>query len=119
MGLIDQILADKGLDMDDLKPPEIDTLTKMLQDAERKVVTVDTIKRHIKELIGIVSRELIETPEFVYYFGGLFRRENRQHVFLKARLKNYLLLENLIMSPELARQQLDEALSRIRKGENE
>lgn len=114
MGLVDDLLKKYHKEtIEELSEEESNTFFKMLDDVKRKVVDIPKYKMYLRELITGVERELVDVPEYEAYFFGVFRRENRQHLFLKARLKNYLFLEAFLLAPDRAKRILDDAMDRV------
>ena len=62
----------------------------------------------------MVENLLVDEPEFKYVF--FFKVLNRQQIYLKARLKNLLLIEKLLLAPDEAKKQLNQAISNLAKG---
>ena len=103
---VDEILHLFGIkDYDELTGPERDTYHKWLNTIATSAITPDDMRRHIQSMRLAVETELIDTDEFIYFLW--FKRINRKHVLLKARLKNYLLLETFLNRPERAKEMLD------------
>jgi hypothetical protein len=113
MGIIDDMLGRYGAKLETMTPAEKETFFTMVRAVETKQLTIDRLKQYMRELIGGVERELATTPELEYYLAGLWTKPNRQHIFLKARLSNYLLLEAFLTSPERAKRAFDEAMERV------
>ena len=67
---------------------------------KQKKVTVSTIKENIATMRESVENELTTTTH-----------NSKQDLFLKARLRNYLLLEAFLQSPEKAEKALERAIS--------
>jgi single-stranded DNA-specific DHH superfamily exonuclease len=113
-GIVTQLLEKYGFhDLAEMTEEESQSFYKLLKQAETKTLTLDDFKRYIRSLISAVERELVDTSEVETAFFGVLRRENRAHLYLKARLKNYLFLENFLIQPDLARKQLEEVVSRL------
>lgn len=115
MTMVDDLLQPLGLNLKDLNPAEQETFFSWIKTESTKEVTIDKLKSYLRDLIGAVERDLANTPEVEYYFAGLRSRPNRDHVQLKARLLNYLVIESFLISPDRARKALEEALIRIKK----
>lgn len=115
--LIKRIRPDlPDLTYDRLTSDERETLHGWLERLSAKALVVEDIKKHLRVMIGSVEQELVNTDEFEYVFFGLFKRVNRKHLFLKARLRNYLLLEAFVTSPERAKEALESQLKALEGG---
>ncbi|SRR5258708_3396171 len=114
MGVIEDTLKRYNINPDEpLSAAEMDDFYKLIEVTQAKAVTLQTYKTFIRNCITVVERELVDTPEFERYCGGLFTKENRNHLTLKARLKNYLFLESFLTQPERAKAALDAAAERL------
>lgn len=100
--MIDKILQKYGLTYDDLTTAEKATLDTWVKALQQKQITVSVVKKHIHEMKESVERELTQIGH-----------ESKQDIFLKARLRNYMLLEAFLATPEKAREALDRALAGI------
>mgnify|MGYP006931607606 CR=1 FL=1 len=98
--MIDEILRRHGLTFEDLRPDERQELFIMVESVQKGEVTVESIRRAISSMRSIVERELVES-----------KHDTKQDILLKARLKNYILLESIFLSPEHAKEQLEKAVS--------
>lgn len=108
MAVMDEILQKAGLKFDDLTIAERDTLFDWSKSLQSKQLTVGSIKSYIQSMRFSVERELTETGH-----------NSKQDILLKGRLRNYMLLEAYLESPEKAKVALDQALAGIisNKGE--
>jgi hypothetical protein len=98
MDKVQEILEKAGIkDFDDLKDYEKDTYFKLLEIAESGKITLDDIKSSIKRMR--------EGLEFTLASEDLSKNKD---IFLKARLKNYILLESVFDRPERAKEMLDQ-----------
>lgn len=117
MSVIDEILEKIGLKYSDLDSPghsgEKEQLLKWVSQIEKKTLSIEDVKKNIALMKFSVEKELVEEPEFTYLF--IFKIPNRKHLFLKARLKNYMLLEVFFNFPENAKKSLERYLASIIK----
>lgn len=91
---MDELLEALGLDYDQLNPEEKRVYSEWLdQYSSIGTVTTEDIKRYISALKSSVEQELANVDN-----------GRNKDTFLKARLRNYLLLESFLESPEKARQ---------------
>ena len=88
---------------DDLRPDEKDSYFKLLELAESSKITLEDITKHIHEMRMGVEYSLASD-----------KLNSKEDLFLKARLKNYILLEALFDRPERAKQMLKQQ-TKIRK----
>lgn len=82
-------------DYDDLTPEEQETYRTMLDIVETTAVTLEDVKKHVTSMRQAVEHELAN-----------HERLDRQDIYLKARLRNYLLMEAVFEKPQKARQML-------------
>lgn len=108
---ITEKLEDKGINIDDLNPTEKETYFQMLDVVQKSQLTPEKLREYITEMRQAVTSELINEPEFNYIF--IFKVINRKQILLKARLQNYILLENFLLSPKKAKEALDEMVNQI------
>jgi hypothetical protein len=108
---IDGFLERFNLKYEQLTIAEKDTLTQLYENIQKSQITVPTVKEAIDQMREGVERALVETDEFDYFFFGLFKRANRKHLILKARLWNYLVLSDMLSAPDRAKMALESALS--------
>lgn len=108
-GVIDQVLERVGLTYDDLSKAEKDTLYTWLDQLQKNQMTLEHVRTHVGNLKESVERELVEEPEFNYLF--IFKVPNRKQVFLKARLRNLMLMEAFLSSPDRARKAIENAIA--------
>lgn len=100
--LIDKVTKITGIKFEDMNEIERAHVMSFSQMISSKEVNVDTVREFIVNLKTAIEMELIKTDEYIYYFGGLFKRVNRQHIFLKARLSNMIAFEGLLQGKEKA-----------------
>ncbi len=100
--IIDKLLEKAGLKYEDLNPSEKETLNVWMEALQKGKVNITKIKEYLTSMREAVERELTKTD-----LG------TKQDIFLKARLRNYLLLEAFLISPEKAKEQIESAISGI------
>ena len=114
---MDEILKKLGLKWEDLDTPghagEKEQLRLWLEALQKNQLTTDKIKDSLTSMRYAVEQELVDEPEIIWVLF-IFPRVNRKHIFLKARLKNYMLIEALLTSPERAKAMLEQMLSNIK-----
>lgn len=99
---IDELLKRIGLKYDDLTAVEKETLNSWMESLQKGQLSVETIREYIRSMKEAVEQELTK-----------YDLNSKQDLFLKARLRNYMLLEGFLSTPERAKQQIENALSGI------
>jgi hypothetical protein len=97
---VDDILQRVNLKYEDLTTAEKDTLHSWMDALTKSKVTLEMVKTHIEAMRDSVETELTQVGH-----------NSKQDIFLKARLRNYMLLQAFLHSPEKAQQALDRALA--------
>ena len=103
MDLIKEIEDKKGIKVEDLNPLEKETFFKMLEVVEKSQMTPERLKDYISSMKMAVEQDLTKSV--------LGKEED---LFLKARLKNYILLEAFLTSYKRAKVQLEDMVSNIK-----
>lgn len=98
--MIDELLTKVGLKYEDLNIDEKETLTSWMEALQKNQLSVERIKEHIMFMRESVENELTK-----------HNLNPKQDLFLKARLRNYMLLEAFMSTPEKAKQQMESAIS--------
>jgi|SRR3990167_916214 len=98
--MIDEILEKVGLKYEDLSVMERETLNTWMESLSKNELTLSRVKEYIATMRDSVEHELSNTTH-----------ETKQDIFLKARLRNYMLLESFLSTPEKAKKALDGALA--------
>mgnify|MGYP001591424218 CR=1 FL=1 len=104
-------LEEKGINIDTLNSVERETYFKMLSEVQKTQLTPERLKDYVLSMREAVEKELIDEPEFNYIF--IFKVPNRKQILLKARLKNYILLESFLSSPQRAKEAFEDMISNI------
>ena len=99
---MDKILERLGLKYDDLTVAEKETLNSWTQTLDSNQLTVLAVKDFVTSLKYSVEQELSETSH-----------NTKQDLFLKARLRNLMLLEAFLSTPQKAKQAIDRAIAGI------
>ena len=100
--MYDEILRKHGLKYEDLNAVEKETLNTWVAALQEGQLTTEKIKDYLHAMRDSVEQELTKIGH-----------ETKQDIFLKARLRNYMLLEALLSSPERAKAQMEKSLSGI------
>lgn len=123
---MDQILEKFGLKYEDLNAEERNTLKLWIDGINKSQITIGTVKEYVTRMREAVAKELgtiKETPQtwqgilgmFIPFVGLLRKWYSDQHeLMLKARLKNYIMLEELLSTPDRANKMLESVLSGIK-----
>lgn len=72
-------------------------MLRKLEQVEGQEIKGDHIKVYITNMKNTLALELVDVPE----------EEKEKNLFLKARLKNYILLESFLETPERAKKALE------------
>jgi len=108
---IPSLLEENGLKLEELNSAERETLEKWSQAWQRQEITPEKIRDMLVMLIEGVQKELANVSESTSFWSFLFHR--KKDIFLKARLKNYLMLKDFLTGPERARKFIEENLKNI------
>lgn len=107
--MIDKLLEQAGLKYDDLSNEEKETLFAWEEALQKSQLSVEKIKEYISSMKDVISGEISKEPIFIRIF--IFKVENPQLIRLQARLRNYILLEAFLSTPEKAKQQIENAIA--------
>jgi hypothetical protein len=97
---IDAILEKYNVKYNDLTNDERETLHSWITALSNKKITIELIKENIIAMKTAVEQELCKVGH-----------NNKEDLFMKARLRNYMLLEAFLESPEKAKKALEQSLS--------
>lgn len=100
MAVMDEILERVGLKYSDLNQAERETLTSWSKALQQKQLTVSGIKEYIEAMRFSVEKDLTNVGH-----------NSKEDIFLKARLRNYMLLLSFLESPEKAKEAIDRAVA--------
>lgn len=110
--MTEKILEKFGLKYDELTSVEREEYHKMLSSLEKSQLTPEKLKDYIKSMRNSVLEELsnesMKRPSF-WAFMFSFRKDYS----LKARLRNYTLLEAFLDTPKRAKVALEQALAGV------
>ncbi len=101
---MDKILEKLGLSYSDLSYAERETLQSWSESLSAGSLTLEKLREYITAMRDSVEQELTQTTH-----------NSKQDIFLKARLRNYILLEAYLTSPEKAKKAIELQLSGIGK----
>jgi len=98
--MLDEILEKVGLKYEDLTTAERETLHEWIGALSKNELTLARVKEYIGAMRDSVEQELTKSD-----------CNSKQDLFLKARLRNYMLLGAFLSTPEKAKKALDQALA--------
>jgi len=98
--MINELLERVGLKYEDLNKLEAETFNQMLESLSKTSLTIESLKTYIASMKTAVEKDLAKIGH-----------ENKQDIYLKARLRNYILLEEFLASPERARTALERSIA--------
>lgn len=113
---MDEILKRFNLTMDDLTSKERDTLFSWMEALQQNTMTLTRVKEYLTQMKTSLIESLADEPEFISVF--IFKLPNRNQIFMKARLRNYILLEAFLESPERAKKAIEKAIGNIKSAKN-
>ena len=99
---IDDILKRTGLKYDDLSALEKETLNSWMEALQKGQLSIEKVREYIISMKEAVEQELTKSD-----LGS------KQDIFLKARLRNYMLLDGFLSTPERAKQQIENSIPGI------
>jgi|SRR3990167_4219386 len=100
--MIDSLLEKIGLKYEDLSAAEKETLNTWMEALQKGQLSLEKVKDYITSMKEAVELELSKSD-----LGS------KQDLFLKARLRNYMLLDAFLSTPEKAQQQIENAIQGI------
>lgn len=127
---LNDLLRKKGLKYEELTLDEQETLNSWMEAVNKTQVNIATVREYVSKMRDGVANALAdmdETPnEWISIaclfipFLGIVRKWyiDQKRVALTARLRNYILLENFLMSPEKAKRAMERALSGLTTGKS-
>ena len=98
--MIDELLERVGLKYEDLSSVEKETLNTWMEALEKGQLNLEKIKEYVVSMKEAVEQELTKAD-----LGS------KQDLFLKARIRNYMLLDAFLSTPERAKQQIENSIS--------
>jgi hypothetical protein len=104
MSFIDDTLEKVGLKYEELKPQEKETLNTWMEALQKSQLSVEKIKDYVSSMKDAVEMELTK--------ANVGKKDD---LFLKARLRNYMLIESFLSTPEKAKEQIENAIQGIGK----
>lgn len=102
--MFDKLLSQFGVSYEDLNTAEKETLHQWYQSLAKNELTIPRVIEFLDKLIKDVEKELAR-----------YDLNKTEDLFLKARLKNYLILHDFMSAPEKARKHIEESIQQIKK----
>lgn len=109
MSITSEIEEKFKLKIEDFNDLEKATYFEMLDNIQKSQLTPERLRDYIIAMRDAVEAELIKEPEYKTIL--IFKVRNDKNILLKARLQNYRLLEAFLISPEKAKQQLEDMIA--------
>jgi len=100
--MLEEILKKYNLKFDDLSEGERQTLFSWIGALQETALSIEKIREYVRAMKDSVEMELTKIGH-----------ESKQDIFLKARLRNYMMLEAFLSSPEKAKQSIERAIAGI------
>lgn len=98
--MLEEILTRLNLKYEELTPEERETLNSWTSALSKGGLSIEQVKGYIKSMRDGVENELCS-----------FKLDKSQDLYLKARLRNYMLLEALLSTPEKAKESVERAIA--------
>lgn len=123
--MIDEILKKFNLNMNELQPEELQTLLSWADQLQSKEATIADVRFHISQMKEFVEQELTAKKElpnkwlhllsYFIPFVGIVEKwyQDQYELGLKARLRNYMLLEAFLASPERRKKAIESQIERL------
>lgn len=120
---VDALLKKKGLRYQDLSPEEQETLNSWLSALDRGQISVPVVREFVTKLKDQATETLSDmddTPNdwltvlcFLIPLVGIIRKWyiDQKKLLLVARIRNYVLLEAFLSSPEKAKRAIEKAIN--------
>lgn len=120
---VDKLLAKKGLKFEDLEPDEQETLNTWLNALNNNQINTANVREYVAKMRDSVASALTEIDDipndWLSVLGlfipivGIIRKWylDQRKVGLQARLRNYILLESFLTSPEKARAAIEKQIA--------
>lgn len=102
--MLSSLLDKFGIKYEDLNTAEKETLNQWVQALSKSELTLSGVKDYVKALIEAVEREL-----------ATYDLPRNKDLFLKARLKNYLMIHDFLTGPDKAKKYIEQSIQNIKK----
>jgi hypothetical protein len=111
--MLSQLLDKYNLKYEDLNPAERETLNNWMNTLSSRQLSLQDVKDYTAQLIVAVEREIAEIRESTSLWTFLFGW--KKDFYAKARLKNYLMLQDFLTSPDRAQKYIEQSLNNLKK----
>lgn len=111
--MLNQLLDKYNLKYEELNPTERETLNNWLNNLSSRQITLQDVKDYVAQLISAVEREMAEVKESTSFWTFLFNW--KKDFYTKARLKNYLMLQDFLTSSDRAQKYIEQSLNNLKK----
>ena len=101
--MLSNLLDKFGVKYEDLTIAEKESLAEWTKALASKELTLVDVKDHIRALIEAVEREL-----------ATYNLKRDQDLFLKARLKNYLMISDFLTGPDKSKKYIEQSISNLK-----
>ena len=96
MSIIDDLLKKTGFKYEELRIPEKEKLNEWVTALQTSQVTLEKVREYITSMKEAVEQELTK-----------YDLDPKQDLYLKARLRNYILLEAFLSTPQRTKEQIE------------
>jgi len=97
--MMDEILSKFGLKYGDLEKDEKETLKTWMEALSKNELNLEKVREYLSSMRSSVEQELTKVGH-----------NTKEDIFMKARLRNYMLLEAFLSTPERAKKAIEQAL---------
>lgn len=124
MADVDDILEKYDLKFEDLDSEELEVYKSWQKALEGNTLTLEDVRHYVNQLRDSVSAKLAESVVSkklikFWLFSITVRSGGDQDDYLKARLKNLMLLDAMLSSPERAKRMIEKQISTMRAPKEE
>lgn len=126
---IDEVLKKRGLTFDELTSDERETLFSWMNSINKNQITVVDVRNYVIRMRDSVAQALTELDEvnpstwlgilgLFIPFVGIVRKWylDQRKLALEARLRNYILLEQMLSTPDRARAAVEKQVAAMAAG---
>lgn len=127
---IDKLLAKRGLKFEDLEVDEQETLNTWLSAVNKNQVNMMNVREYVAKMRDSVAQTLSEIDDIpntwlsilslLIPLVGIIRKwyMDQRRVMLIARLRNYILLEAMLSTPERAQKAIEKMIAGMESGKS-
>jgi hypothetical protein len=110
--MLSNLLDKYGIKYDDMNALERETFDSWSKSLASKQLTLTDVETHVKSLIEAVNKDLADLKESTSFWTYLYQW--KRDTYLKARLRNYMMLYDFLTAPAKARQFIEQSLQNIK-----